>query len=90
MPEEDIDFSALSADSPCEDQLRFWKHQCTKYVGVYEKNLVLSRECERQDSVTQKLEDELDEIKDYLRLVREERDTLKWRLESAAKRNNQE
>lgn len=90
MPEPEIKISDISPDSPCEHQLEFWKSECKRLMGVYERNSDLARENDQLNSRLLEMEDTLEGVKDYLRLVREERDTLRWRLESANKPSTRE
>ena len=70
-----------SKDSPCEDQLAYYKHQLGKYLGIHERCRNLERESDDLNRRLLAMEDELEQVKDYLRLIREERDMLKIRLD---------
>jgi predicted nuclease with TOPRIM domain len=76
----DQELHALNPNSPCEDQLKFWKEQCHKREGVWEANMRLEEENNALGTEVIRLENELEEVRDYLRLLKDERDLMKTRL----------
>ena len=73
------EFARISQPNPpLELQVRYWKAQAFRLESINERYMTLDTENKALSDRLAEFEDELEQTKDFLRLVREERDKFKW------------